>query len=523
MSAIITEKFRLHNAEQFYESFTETSPSTYYFFIGKHSSYIDDDNYGYSANDNVPPPPRDDVQTEYYKWDSMLAAKLISSADVSYVIPRVDWKTNTTFDMYQHDIRGPQGTDSVGNVATNGATSLWNSSFYFMTEDYRVYKVLDNNGGSQFTGVKPEESTPGVPFYAGGYYLLYMYTLTTTQVEKFLTNDFIPVSVDTAVSQAAENNSGAIQVLRITPGAGYLDPNNNNNFTVYSPIRGDGSDGVVEIVVSGGAIQPFGNGDISGNTIVYDAGQNYTYATVDLSDVYEEPELLTQTSMGASIDGVTGGLGGLIEPIIPPKVGHGYNAIEELGGHFVMMNARLEQSEGDDLTVANDFREIGIVVDPLNYGTLTKSTAVTRRQSFAVKFTNAPTTDFIIDEKITQSTTGAVGRVVEWDADNNILYYLQERHSGYGVNSARNYVPFSGANTITGDLVSNGGSGASAVPSSETSEIVTLSGGNNIEFSNGYCLPELEPDSGKIIYVENRRPISRAPDQTEDIKIIVEF
>ena len=139
MSAIITEKFRLHNAEQFYESFSETSPSTYYFFIGKHSSYINDDNYGYSANDNVPPPPRDDVQTEYYKWDSMLAAKLISSADVSYVIPRVDWKTNTTFDMYQHDIRGPQGTDSVGNVATNGATSLWNSSFYFMTEDYRVY------------------------------------------------------------------------------------------------------------------------------------------------------------------------------------------------------------------------------------------------------------------------------------------------------------------------------------------------------------------------------------------------
>jgi len=33
----------------------------------------------------------------------------------------------------------------------------------------------------------------------------------------------------------------------------------------------------------------------------------------------------------------------------------------------------------------------------------------------------------------------------------------------------------------------------------------------------------LEQDSGKIIYVENRRPISRASDQTEDIKIVVEF
>ena len=34
MSAIITEKFRQHNATQFYESFTEASKNTYYLFIG---------------------------------------------------------------------------------------------------------------------------------------------------------------------------------------------------------------------------------------------------------------------------------------------------------------------------------------------------------------------------------------------------------------------------------------------------------------------------------------------------------
>ena len=31
------------------------------------------------------------------------------------------------------------------------------------------------------------------------------------------------------------------------------------------------------------------------------------------------------------------------------------------------------------------------------------------------------------------------------------------------------------------------------------------------------------PDSGNIIYLENRKPIQRASDQTEDIKIIIEF
>ena len=35
MAAIITEKFRQHNAEQFLESFSETAASNYYLFIGK--------------------------------------------------------------------------------------------------------------------------------------------------------------------------------------------------------------------------------------------------------------------------------------------------------------------------------------------------------------------------------------------------------------------------------------------------------------------------------------------------------
>ena len=35
MTAIITEKFRQHNANQFSESFSETAASTYYLFLGK--------------------------------------------------------------------------------------------------------------------------------------------------------------------------------------------------------------------------------------------------------------------------------------------------------------------------------------------------------------------------------------------------------------------------------------------------------------------------------------------------------
>jgi hypothetical protein len=421
----------------------------------------------------------------------MLAAKLISSSDVSYVIPRRDWANNTIYDMYEHDI-------SSTNTTASGATNLYDGTFFFMTSEYKIYKVLDNNGGTAYSGAEPT-STVTTPFELGGYTLQYMYSLSTSQVQKFVTSDFIPVVTDATVSAAATD--GAIDVVRVTAGSGYTDG------TYYAPIDGDGSNGVVEISVSGGAIESQG----SAGTNVYASGSGYTFANVDLTDTYSDTALTTAASMGA-------GTGGAVTPIVSPKGGHGYNAVYELGGHYVMMNTKLEQAEGDDITVANDFREVGIVKDPYNYGTTTIATASTRRQSFAVKMASAPTTDFEIDEKITQSTTGAVGRVVEWDSTNNILYFVQERWSDYGIDTSGNYVAFSGANTITGAT-----STAAGTPSSTASETVTLAGGASLVFTSGYANPELEPNSGEILYVENRRPISRASDQTEDIKIVVEF
>jgi len=488
MAAIITEKFRQHNAEQFFESFSEASASTYYLFIGKSSPFSVSTSGG---DDNSPPTPNDDVVLEQHKWDSMLAAKLISSSDVVYCAPRRNWTNSTTYDMYEHDI-------SVSNPTSSGATNLWDSTFYFMTSEYKVYKVLDNNGGTAYSGVEPT-TTSAIPFELGGYTLQYMYTLSVSNIDKFLTSDFIPVVTDSTISAAAAN--GSIDTVRITAGSGYTDG------TYYTAIDGDGSSGIVEIVVSGGAIQPQG----SSGTNVFAAGTGYTFATVDLTDTYSDNALTLSSSIGA-------GTGGSVTPIISPRGGHGFNAVEELGAHYVMMNTKLEQAEGDDVTVANDFREVGIVKDPFNFGTTTVSSASTRRQSYAIKMAAAPSTDYTIDEKITQSSTGAVGRVVEWDATNNILYYVQERFTDFGINAAGNYVAFSGANTVTGAT-----SLAAAIPSSTASENVTLTGGTVLTFTTGYANPELEPDSGHILYVENRRPISRASDQTEDIKIVVEF
>ena len=498
MSAIITEKFRQHNATQFYESFTEASKSSYYLFIGKSTAYTTATTTG---SDSSPPTPADAVgETEYYAWDSMLGAKSIGSADVTYALPRRNWTNGTIYDMYKHNI-------SSASTSTSGASNLYDSTFYFLTSDNRVYKVLDNNSGAAYSGSEPtSESTSS--FALGGYVLKYIYSVTSAEAAKYLTTDYMPVSTDSTVSASATD--GKIESLVITAGSG------QTNGTYYAAVYGDGtsqgtsSGAIVRITISGGAIASFGL-TAGTDTTIHSAGSGYTYGTVNLGSGY------TFSDTGLSSASAIGGTGGAIEVMISPKNGHGYDAVVELGGHYVMSATTLTQAENDDITIANDFRQVGIVVDPTTYGTTTVATDDTSRQTYIVKMSSSSGT-FDADEKISQASTGSIGKVVEWDSIRSLLYFQQERFGNFGTNSTTgDNTAFSGANLITG-----GTSGATGTPSS-TTETVTLANSNTVSLTAGYANPELQPDSGSIIYLENRKPISRSSDQTEDIKVIIEF
>jgi hypothetical protein len=497
MTAIITEKFRLHNASQFVESFSEAAKSTYYLFIGKATPFTSGTSGG---SDTSPPTPADAVSNEFYRYDSMLAAKLITSSDVSNALPRVNWANSTVFDRYDDQV-------TSSNTTTSGASSIYQGNFYFLTSTNKVYKVLNNNGGTAFSGSEPT-STSTSPFESGGYVLKYMYEITSSEATKFLTTDYMPVSTDSTVSAAATD--GKIESLAITVGSGY------NDGTYYFPVFGDGtsqgtsSGAIVRATVSGGAFADFGL-TAGTDTTIHAGGSGYTFANVSLTNVFSDAALSSSTTVGS-------GTGAVIRPIISPKDGHGANAVNELGGHFVITNTTLTQAEGDDFTTANDFRNVGIVVDPTDFGTSTIATASTRRMTYVVKF-SSNTGNFDVDEQITQATTGAVGRVVEWDNSRKLLFYQQERFSSYGTaTTTQSFTAFSGANNITGAT-----SGAVGTPSTTGSETVTLAGGNTITLTSGYANPELKFDSGNIIYTENRKPIQRVSDQTEDIKIIIEF
>ena len=199
MAAIITNKFRINNAEQFVESFSETDATTYYLFIGRsHSWATDADVQGNSINEGTdasPPTPNDDVASEFYNYDDMIGLKKINSSDVSFVIPRRDWATGTTYDMYEHNI-------SSSNTANSGATNLFDATFFVVNSNNDVYKVIENDGATAATD-EPTSTSNSIFSTSDGYRYKYMYSLTASEQINFKSTDFIHVSTDSTVSAAA--------------------------------------------------------------------------------------------------------------------------------------------------------------------------------------------------------------------------------------------------------------------------------------------------------------------------------
>ena len=498
MPAIITNKFRLNNAEQFQESFSETAATVYYLGIGRAQEFgtltRPDARTDYEGTETAPTTPGDSVLNEFKNFDDLLAAKKITSSDVSFVVPRRNWTTGTVYDIYRHDYEEfVTGSTSTRVTSTSGATTLFDSTFYVLTTDRNVYKCLDNNGGAAST-VEPTGTSTSVITTGDDYKWKYIYTLSASQQANFLSTDFMGVSTNSTVSSAAVD--GALDIVKIkTAGSSYTVSGGATSGTITAvPIRGDGSGGVCSVTITSGAVTA---------VAVTTRGSGYTSGYIRNADI------IAATNAGGA------GSGAELDVIIPPKGGHGFNAVEELGGFFVMLNTSLEGTESTnsgDFTAANDFRKITLIKDPQN-ASGSAASAATLRGTYAIRINSSPTPGtFTADEEINQASTGAVGKVVEWDATNRILYYVQTRHNDAGADANGNVTAFSGTNVITGQT-----SSATGTPEATTSTV------NNVSFTSGYSAPELKHDTGEILYVENRTKITRATDQTENIKLIIEF
>lgn len=206
---------------------------------------------------------------------------------------------------------------------------------------------------------------------------------------------------------------------------------------------------------------------------ILNPGSGYRYATATIED---------DTGQYANV-----------KPIISPVGGHGNDAIYELGAYRLMLNARTEYAEGEgDIPPEIKFRRICLVKDPVDDSNEPAS-SLTYNSMKILNLKNI-TSAFINGEYIEGSNSKATAFAVVSNvvSGNGYIKFVQSIES-------TNLTKFRNGEIIVGKT-----SGATA---------------NVVSNVN----PEINHDSGEIIYVENRTPVSRYPDQAENLHLIIEF
>lgn len=345
------------------------------------------------------------------------------------------------------------------NTLKNGT-----NQFYVITDQYHVYKCLANNYGSNST-VQPTQVITTTHFQTeDGYIWKYMYTLDAAERTRFTTVDYIPVR-----TVESDDNSTQYQVQdQATPGAihNILMTNSGTDYTtnnIVVTVTGDGMN------CNAYAVRNVTTNTIS-SIVIDNKGSGYTYATV------------TFTSANGS--------NAAARTIISPPGGHGSDALTELGGAYLIINPRIINNEGNKITVQNDYRQIALIEDPLIYGTTANICSNTVVSQLTQITLNGVSAGYQEDEIVYQGTDIAnstfKGTVVEWDSPNNTIYLSNVE--GTPVNDL--LIGF----TSTGS-----------------------------RFLDSVTEPDLNPFSGKLLYIDNLEPIERAIDQTESFQLILKF
>jgi hypothetical protein len=519
MSAIITDQLRILNAKNFVAG-VSTANNSYYTFVG-----LPNPNDLLSTWDTTPLDPRDSFNDENNYWDTMIALKKIRSTDVKQVVRKIQWRLGDTFDMYRHDITADNPTNSSNSL------SLYESNFYVLNSDYRVYICLQNgtdpdnpNGRTSldeptFTDLEPKAAGSS----GDGYIWKYLYTIKPSDVVKFDSTNFMPVPSNwetNSENSSIRNNastSGQIKVVLVKNRGESVGPANR----VYTrvPIKGDGNGAEATVVVNGSSRIE--------SVTVSNGGSGYTYGTLDL--------------VGGGVP--TGTTSPEFEVIIPPQGGHGYDIYRELGARNVLIYSRIENDEENpDFITGNQFARFGIIENPKAYNS-TENLALDKASAvYALKLTGAgySSASFPEDSFITQTVglgSTAVGRVISYNQTTGVLKYWQDRTtSGFNTSGTANTSPIYGfsANRFTSSPDTlNGGSinivGVAATLSIHTSftgvstEVLNRTYYLGQSFTQGVSQPEVKKYSGNIIYVDNRPSILRSTNQKEDIKVILQF
>jgi len=517
MASIVTDQFRILNANNFVESIADSNNS-YYVFVG----LTNPTQVGFGRTDdwdtNVPNPV-DSINYLNHSYDNMIYGKKVTLSNVKRLVRRVDWTQGSRYEIYRHDY-----TINTPSAITQ-SSRLYDANYYVMNSDYRVYICIDNGSSGintvgnasqdqpQFTDLEPAKAGES----GDGYIWKYLFTVSPSDIVKFDSTDYISVpnnwdnSTDAQIQAIRENGDSSVNENQIKKV--YIERQGENYSSGLGQevnILGDGTGGKVVLDVVGGKIT---------NAVVSSGGKGYTYGIVDLGPINSN---------------VIPAKAAKLVPIIPPSKGHGYDLYKELGTDKVLVYARFDDST-KDFPVDTKFSQIGIVKNPTSIGSTNVFQENQFTSSYAIKFSSTNGT-LSVGDILRQPVTGgiAVGYVASYDLDTKVAKYTRDRSLYFndgsldqtdyvGISTGGKVLNFESSATVITTAGGFSGSvdvGFSGITTNPTGTRVINLG---VQFTHGLASPEINKSSGEIVYLDNRPLIARNPRQKEDVKIILEF
>jgi hypothetical protein len=525
MSAIVTDQFRIANANNFVDSVLSTD-NNYYVFLGLSNPGTTSTPVGFGRtaawgnSPSSPPSPIDNQQYLSHYRNTALFGKKLNSLNVRRIVKKINWTSNTRYEMYRHDY-------SIGNLAPiSQSARLYDSNYFVINSDFKVYICISNGSHGDIGGTSNingnasqdeptftdlESSAAGIS--GDGYIWKYLFTISPSDIIKFDSTEYIVLPSDWSTSTDFQiqsiRDSGDSTINNNQIKYVYIEDGGGSVYTAGTyDIKGDGSGAKVNIEVDT-------SGTITKTTVV-SGGSGYTFGIVDFghatTDTVSNPAKLI--------------------PIIPPSRGHGYNIYEELGSDKVLAYSRFDDST-KDFPTDTKFSQVGIIKNPEKYESTSLYTANEYSSLGAIKLTSNFTSNPGIGDKIEQTTSNGTARgyVASYDAETRVLKYYRDRSLNFAntLNQTDRNDVTSKANVINFESSSNTVSNVSYVASIDTgfTGITTTVGSKEINlgvtFSSGLSNPEINKNTGDVIYIDNRSIVTRDSRQKEDIKIILEF
>jgi hypothetical protein len=501
MATIKTNDMRVQDASNLIKDITD---NPYYFFIGKPTAWSDPNNS--LITESNPPKPENSVSFFSSVMHEIMSLKKISETNVVHLVNRNVWTTGTVYDMYRHDY-------SSRISASSGSTDLAGALFYVINSQNSVYACLYNgvsptNPRGIVSTVEPLSRDQEAFYTSDGYQWIYLYTIVSSNLSDYSTENFIPVPGYVFTPKNGEINTVVID----NAGTGYTSTPSGVADSVpyyFCNITGDGSGAVARVVVQTGRI----------NRIeIVRPGQNYTYGNLNFTSGFIYRTLQDLDNRTNGLDPL-GNLDFRSTVIISPSGGWGKDLPKQLISTKVGIFTDLEFDTSDFINDVS-FRQLGVLTN-IEYTdeSYEGNSTLAAHDALCVGTSSSGADSYDLGEEITQEVTDQFGEtviargiVIGWNLSTGVVRYIQNPRSHQHTDG--NMYKFSSEG---GPLI--------GLDSGTTGDIFTTfnSTTDGRLFQGGYSESEYKRFSGRLIYVSNISPVQRDPQQIERISLVISY